>query len=1338
MGKTIYSTLLWILALICQTTVSAGPVHYTLSNPEGLSNSSVTCVTQDSRGLLWVGTWDGLNIYDSRSFKILRNEPGNPNTISDNIIRDIEEQRDGIMWVSTDNGINRIDVNSDTIRRFYPGYEDKNPLAEQTFSITVTPDRNVFCSSFGWGMAFYDETSGQMIRFSIDGIDMTRISGIWSAGTGILIIRTNDGTVYSVNYSLTGTDLIEISGYAELVPGTRFSSVFESGSAIYLVSDSHSLYIYNPAEYGIRFSGRLPVKEDVKDIVETGSATLAVATDFSGIYEFNIDTGESMPIGDFSDVNIFSLYYGTQDILWVGTDGQGLRAIYDNSFCINKVTNSQLSDSRSCPVRTFFQDKYGNLFIGTKGNGVYVLKDGVVIRKYDTSNGLDDNAVYSLAGGMNDDVFVGHEGDGINVISLKTWEVSSIQPENEGRFGSVYSFLPDREHGCLWMGSSIYGLVRLGIEYRDGRYGITETKTYCNNPENPASLNDNIVFPIVQQNDSTLWVGTRKGGLNRFDINREEFSHYTVNTGSSPISSNEILSLLVSADSTLWIGTGYGLNRLTSYKDGECIFEPFTVEDGLRNNTINGIEEDSSGNLWLSTNKGLSVFNPRTHEVTNYWNNNALQDNEYAHGAYYKDRDGNLYFGGKNGFNWFDPAMIKPRTYQPEVIISEFYSVLSPDRPVNTNHPVTLDYKENSFTIKYSALEYIDNANCEYNYRLEGFDQDWIHAGTEHIASYTNVPPGNYTFLIHCTNGDKLWSDRITALEIRVCPPWWNTAWAFAAYFLLAVSAAYFTYRAINARSEQRHRLEVEEIKRKQLEETYEAKLRFFTNIAHEFSTPLTLICGPLEQIMNNYKFPPKVEKYQKIIHSNAERMMRLIQELIEFRRIDTANEQPIYSHVNISDTVHAIIDNFAEINEKNQISMETEISRQDIVTDQNAIEKILYNLISNAYKYTPAGGRIRIRVSDDGSKTKIDVWNTGKGIKPEDLSRIFDRFVILDNYEYQASKGKIMRNGIGMALTQSLVKMLSGEINVSSETGRYTEFSVSLPHAKVTADENRASEREPSMPEITDIYHEQSGPVNETDTGVKKKIMIVDDESHIRELVKDILESEYSIIQAEDGLDAINKLQSGIPDMIITDINMPRMNGVDLLRHLKDSDVTRFIPVIFLAFKTDLQEEIDTYEIGSELFIPKPFHPKHLAAIVHRILDNRTLLKTYYSSSISSTDLYEGDLVGTEDKEFLMQLTTLIEQNITDENLSPSWLCEKVLVSKMQLYRKLKELTQQTPSEFIRSVKINHAVHLLKTTTLTVQEIMYSSGFNNKSYFYREFSEKYHMSPAEFRKENR
>lgn len=1331
-------TIAFILVFLFAAISDATPRYYSLSGSEGLSNSSVMCMEQDSRGLLWIGTWDGLNVYDSYNITTYRNDPADSNTISNNIISEIEEQRPGIIWVATNYGINRINTDDGTIQRFYPGYEHKVPLVEKTFSVAIANGQDVFCSAKGWGLAFYDERKGIMVPFNIPAFNSAEIDKIYGAGKGRIFLISTDGSLRSMRYDFLEKGKIDIISIEDVIPGMHVSSIFSSKGRLYITSTDNTIHRYDCSLATIDFTARLDPHISITAVAETDPHTLAIASYPSGVYMYDMETGNMTIESRISDVSLYVLYSGSQNILWAGSDGQGLRALYDDKFNMEKMENSEISQAQNYPVRAFFKDKDGNLFVGTKGNGIYVFKGGKRIRTYSTADGLGNNSVYAFTEGLNDDILLGHDGKGLNSISRKTGEITSIIPEDGADFGSVYSFYKDSDDGNIWLGTYRDGLIRLKLEWDGQKYHILEYESFKNNKYDSSSINSNNVFPILGYKD-IIWVGTRGGGLCRYEKLTGKFTAYTTGTGDSPISSNEILSLLISKDSTLWIGTGYGLNKLESYENGKCSFKSYTVKDGLPNNTIMGIIEDWNGNLWLSTNKGLSVFNPKVEKFTNYYNNDALQDNEYADGAYYKDTDGYFYFGGRDGFNRFDPRQINARTFQPKVMIRGFNVQQQPLSGFNPEKETILKHNENFFSINYTALEYINNAGCEYYYTLKGFDEDWIYAGTGHTASYTNVPPGRYTFMIRCSNGDKIWSDRVTSMKIQILPPWWNTAWAYVIYAFIGIVAIYSAYRWSSDRMKRKHKFELEELKRKQLQETYEAKLRFFTNIAHEFTTPLTLICGPVEQIENNFKLPAKAEQYMRIIRNNAGRLLQLIEELIEFRRVDTGHQKPEYSIINLPDTLKSILDNFSELQEEKQI--ETDICLEgptNITTDQNALEKILYNLISNAYKYTPEGGSIRIETDggNDGSVT-IAVKNSGRGIKPENLGRVFDRFVILDTYEHQAKEGNTVRNGIGMALVSSLVKMLSGEITVTSDPGKLTVFTLTLPKVDSVPEESIRHEEQSFHMKS---YIENNTPATSVrmDTSAKQTVMIVDDEGQIRTLISDILSPEYKVVQASDGNDAIEKIKYGIPDLIITDQNMPGMNGVDLLRHLKKVEITRFIPVIFLAFKTDITDEIKTYEMGCEVFIPKPFHPKHLIAVVHQILQNRTMLKDYYNSAISSTDIYEGEIVDSDDKKFLLQLSETIEQNITDENLSPVWLSEKMLMSRMQFYRKLKELTHQTPSEFIRNVKLNKAVHLLKTTNLTILEVMYNSGFNNKSYFYREFTAKYNMSPKEFRKEHR
>ena len=1321
----------------------ATPSSYVRTNADGLSNSSITCMYQDSLDRLWIGTWDGLNVYDSHEFWVWQHEPDDDNTISNNVIRGIAEQDGGIMWIATDYGINRINTRNSSVERFYLGYEHRNPTEEKTFSIAVSDEGEVFCAAKDWGIAFYNSTSGRMEAVNIPGISTSDIAGIYCGGKGRLILISVNGSAALVRYTFPEPGKIDIIEKSDMLPGTTIYCLSVCRDILYMLTTDNEMLRYDTVTSTFTDRIHVPVKGKVKAVAELGGGRVALGFDSRGVCTLEPDTGALDWIPELSDINIFSMYYGSQDILWIGTDGQGLWAFYEDPFKMDKMTYLQMSGtSTRYPVRTFYKDNMGNLFTGTKGNGILVTRGGKRVRSYSTSDGLGNNSVYALTGWEDGDILVGHDGKGINVISGKTGAVSRIIPDKDNDFGSVYNFLKDDTTGYLWMGTSGYGLVKAKIEKTSGEYRISDIRKYTSNPKEYTSINNNVVQALVQEGDSVLWVGTRGGGLNRLDLRTGNFTHYTVDTGDNPISSNDILSLHISRNGTLWAGTSYGLNRLVSYSDGACSFKSITTRDGLHNNTIHGIEEDHAGKLWLGTSQGLSVYEPNSGKITNYYNDDKLQDNEYSDGACYADDSGLLYFGGINGFNWFNPESIQPRSFEPEVLISRVTLSQDPDTDIMDNSgTITLRHNENFFNIYFTALEYINNSNCEYSYILEGFSGDWVQAGTSHSASFTNVPPGKYTFKVRSTNGDKVWSGKTTSIKIRIMPPWWATVWAYIAYTIIIVVAIFLIQTAINMRMKQKHRLELESLKRRQLAQTYEAKLRFFTNIAHEFTTPLTLICGPIEQIMNEYKLPAKVEKYNRIILNNAERMLRLIQELIEFRKADTGNQKPQYSKVDLTEMIMTIIDNFSEMKEEKQITMETSIGQgMSVVTDHNSMEKILYNLISNAYKYTPDGGNISICAGTGPDGITISVKNSGKGIKPEHLGQVFDRFVILDNYEYRASKGKTLRNGIGMALVSSLVKMLSGEIKVASEQGKYTMFTVTLPHVgEEMASTTAAPDMRQDIKPAAELLQEEDERLqsNTQQANGKKSIMVVDDEAQIRDLVTDILGYEYRIIQARDGKDALEKLKDGIPDLVISDLNMPNMNGTELLKHLKANEITKFIPVIFLAFKTDIGEEIETYEMGSEVFIPKPFYPKHLKAVVHRILDSRSMLKDYYNSAISSSDIYDGTTVDAEDKKFLMQMTAIIEENITDENLSPNMICEKMATSRMQLYRKLKELTQQTPSEFIRNIKLEHAAHLLKTTKLTVQEVMFSSGFNNKSYFYREFAGKYMMSPKEYRKGN-
>lgn len=1336
-----YSVLLAVLLAAIAPFAAATTRRGTLTNEHGLSNSSVTAIYQDSSQRMWFGTWDGLNLYDGARFRTYKFAPDNPNTISNNVIRQIVEESDGVIWVATDHGVNRIDTNDDRIRRFYPGGESNAPIEERLFSVAASPDGEIFCSAAGWGVARYDRRQERLVPLHIPKLDASQVRGICAPARQTLLLHTAQGALVRLRYASQVQGEVEVTDSEQLLPaagGGSLSALFVCPRTVWLATDDGRLHLYDRRTGTIAAGPAGPAAAPLRAVAEQADGGTILAFASAGAFRFDPASRQLKPLPALDDVAILSLYCGSEDILWAGSDGQGIVRLYEDGIEFERIDNREMLGDKRSPVRSFFEDSHGTLYVATKGNGIYTLHaDGTPGSVYNAENGLSNTSVYALAEGYGNDLFIGHDGMGIDVLDLSTGRIATLGADSGQRFGSVYAICRDAASGMLWLGTSGYGLVGLRLDMHAGGYSIREQRTYVNDKNDETSLGNNTVFAIVPAGDGRLWVGTRGGGLNLFDPRSGRFSRYTTSADDRPISSNDILSLLVGRDSTLWIGTSYGVNRLERDARRRIGFRSWTEKEGLPNNTVHGMLEDASGVVWMSTNKGLASLDPATGKVVRYDRVDQLQNNEFSDGAYFRGRNGKFHFGGVDGFNRFDPADIRLRSYTPSVVVTQFAVKQKPLPEFRPREEVVLGYNDNFFSIQFSALEYIRNENCEYAYRLEGFNDDWVQT-SDRTAVFTNVPPGSYRFRVRSTNGDKVWSDRTTTLSVRILPPWWSTWWARLLYVLVAAGLGWVAWMILRDRMAARRRWLIEQMERQQQSDSYEAKLRFFTSIAHEFCTPLTLIYGSGEQLLDQYSFPPEVARHLRIVKNSAARMQRLIGELMEFRRVDTGHYTPRYSLVDVPALLSTIVDNFEELNGQRRIDLGVDLPAEGspIVSDRDALEKIFYNLISNAYKYTPKNGWIRLsfRIGKEGASFRIA--NSGKGIKRENLANVFNRFEILDNFERAASEGRVMRNGIGLSLAQSLARMLGGDISVESVPGESAAFTLTLPELSrdlLTGPEplpEPVSEHAVPQPEV-EIERPAAAQSAGTDSPA---ILVVDDEQQIRELLADLLGGEYEVLAAADGQEAIDILKHRRPDLIISDLNMPNLDGLGLLRYLKQNEITKYIPFVFLAFRTDVEQEISGYNLGSEAFIPKPFHPKQLLAVVRQILDNRRSLRTYFNSAISTSDIYEGNTIDVDDKKFIVQLTRTIEENLTDENLSLDFLCDKMCVSRMGLYRKIREITQMTPSEYIRQVKLRHATHLLRTTGMTIQEIMFCSGFNNKSYFYREFAKAYHMSPKEMR----
>jgi len=1331
-----------LLFLIGMFSLNANEFLYRhITNNDGLSNSSVNTIFQDSYGYIWFGTWDGLNKYDGINFTIYNSNPGDSNSITNNVIKNIIEQRPGIIWVATDHGINRLNTQNGIIDRYYLGYENISPSLENAYSITCSKSGRVFCSTYEWGLAFYDENQNDFIPVVIPKFSTFDIKQIYAVGDSQLWILKRSGDLYKIDYHIDACSLV-VKNKIEIT-NTDCSDFYSIGKAgkehLFLTTYDNRLFKINTSNSGLkemplRYKKNTP-RGQLLNAVSTPKGELYIPYSFDGV-DIYIEKGDSLIFKKniCHKIALFDIYYTSQDILWIGSDGQGVIKIYSDSKEFHNTTDYNIGIEINGAVRCFYLDNE-NLYTGIKGGGIICTSNFFDQEKRHSSRlNIGDNFVYHIQKGFGNDLFVGTDAKGLYIYNTQTGITSLITSNNANeQFSSIYSILADKQSGEIWLGTSGYGLVRLQVNYMNGKYELISVKKYMRDKSDDFSISNNIVYSIVKDNDN-LWLATRGGGLCRFNIAEERFYMWKNDpTDKSSISSNDLLSLSIDQSHNLWIGTSYGLNvlELDNIAKG---FKHYTTEDGFSNNTIHGVVP-LKGKLWLSTNKGLVLFDPVKKDIFNFYSKDGLQSDEFSDGAYYRNENCDyIFMGGINGFNYFKPDDILMRNFVPPIDIA-YFNIFDKKENIrdfisekNGEDILNLQWSQRFFSFNFISMDYIDSEKCEYKYILEGFSQKWTYNGTSPYISFTNVPPGKYTLKVMTSNGDKIWNTSPYILSVHIMAPWWRTTFAFLCYALLIILLGWIIYRIFKHRWFLQNEIQLQRIESQHMQVIHQSKLRFFTNIAHEFSSSLALIYGPCRKLLE-YSENEYTKKYLNLIRINADRMQRLINDLMEFRKVETDHLSFNFEHINISEMINYLRDNFEELGEEKKIILTLDLKKNLMwVTDRDALEKILFNIISNAYKYTPCSGEIGIKVSTDETGLKISISNSGSGIPAERLNEIFNRFKVLDNIETQASQGKLRQTGVGMALTKSLVIALDGTIQVNSIENQSTTFTVILPQKEA------ASHSDKGMPPEELILTPVDKNVTSIQSGSRLTILVVEDETDMRSFIKDILSERFNIIEAANGKQGLDILKKMRPSIILTDVLMPVMEGITFVREVKSNPITNHIPVIILSSRVDMEDKVSGYNSGIDTYVSKPFSPQYLLSVVHQILNIRNNLKQYYTSGLSKIDLHEGITINENDKDFIVAITKLIETNIENENLSPTFICDNMALSRMQLYRKIKTLTGHSPSEFIRGIKLKSAANLLKTSNLTVQEIMFMTGFNSKSYFYREFTDMFGVSPKEYR----
>lgn len=1314
-----------IVFLLCLTGLAslAGEQYSIerLSNENGLSNLSVNCFCEDSRHRLWIGTWDGLNVYDGRKFQIYRHKRNFSGSIGNNIIRQIIEQDSLTMWIVTNDCVSRRDERTGQFSNFYPGRDNNAESGPVSYILGKTSGNDILVCAKQHGFFLYRQGVRESRFIPVVGGDPRVLSMLIDDTDRIyMLTESREIRCYRFVY-LEGRELPMLVEESPVKTQCKVSDISLTDNMLVINCGSfvEALDLRTGERYGIETG--LP---NVGRIASRGGFLYLTDRNYSKLVRYDLRARHSDVINSFpAKTAVFSLYAGSQDILWIGTDGRGILKLFKYASPFRTIHTAY-------PVRCFSKSEDGTILVGTKGEGIKLFdkRECKVLGEITTTQGLISNSVYSMRKNSRGDVFIGTEGKGINYLLRGEKFLRKLHFLTDSiMVKSVYSLNFSQGDSVLWAGTSGGGLIRMNLQYlRGDGYIVHDVRQYKASGVYSA-LGSNVIYSIVRSDDQDLlWLGTRGGGVVKFDSGKEQFESIPHYSDLSKEINMDVLSMVRSTDGGLWVGTSYGLNRLMT-EEGQIRYTSFPGEDDLEDSAVHGIVEDMAGNLWISTGNGITCIDGHSGRSVQYTSLNGLQNNEFSDGAYFRDNDKDIFFGGVAGFSYFNPDEMSLRDYSPQIRLAGLRinnAELNVYDRIKQN-VLCLDYDEAHVSLSFCVGDFINNENCIFEYRISSISDEWISNGSNSSISLTRLPPGRYRLDVRYTNGDRVWCKSMFSLNIRMRHPWWFSGWAVIIYLMLAIFVAYVVYSIIRNRIRMSRQLLLEHVEKAQQKKMHESQLNFFENIAHEFFTPLTLIYGPAQQLLERGELDNYAKKYVLLIKNNAERMQQLLNELMAFRKADKGYTVLHAETLNLNSMLNSIIDNFMLLAGENHIQLSVRIGEMgSFNTDRNVLEKIFFNLISNAFKYTPANGYIKIYLERQADDTvQFRVRNSGKGLTEEQCAEAFNRFRI---FEHTNQKHAIS-TGIGLNLAKELSELLGGKISVESQLNEYVEFNVVLPQLPMP---EKQSEEDPRKDVTFNL------PVSQ-DRHRKFTVLVVEDDYNIRDLLLDILSSKYTVLTANDGLEALRILQQNLPDLVLCDIVMPELDGLGLIDKIRSDERTAHLPIVSVSAKLSMEDRIEAVEHGADAYITKPFNPRHVLATIGQLLNKRTIMKEYFNSARSDVTVREGVTLHHEDERLLNDIVGFIEKNIDDDALNPTSISDFIGMGKTSLYEKLKELTGKTPGEYIRMVRLDHASKLLKTTQLTVQEVMYKSGFSSKSYFYKEFAARFGSSPKEYRKAN-
>lgn len=1370
--------LFFLCALLAwKNTLAQQELNFTaLTTRNGLSANTVNVILQDHNGLLWFGTSDGLNKFDGTNFTVYTHNERDGTSLPANEVVALYEDASGKLWVGTNSGgLVYYDEQHNSFSSFKGnlGTSKNNPLTARAFC--QDHDGNLWVGNYG-GFKIIDARTKK-----VSNIDLTRlitntvntlvVLSLFEDSTHRMWIGTNGGLllfdrkinkftrfVHADNdaASLSGNDVRAItqdargqlffgtnSGLSMLLPDGKTFRVFKHSDSSPASISSDLIYALVPAADGKLWIG-----------TEQGLNILNGST-FSNTV-IKPDKRKSFSL---TNKSVRSVYFAKKGIIWIGTYQGGVNK-YDPNLALFNVKRSTPFDPHglSAPTVTAFAEyKNGGMFVGTDGGGLHLFdRNTGLFNHFDIKSKISHSgnplSILTLEMDTQKRLWIGTYQDGLFAFDLQSHAYTQYVAGNTTRSLSQNDifFVKQDSKGMIWIGTNGHG-----VDIFDPR---NQTFTnYSNHPSTEKGLHlplNGFMRAIAEDRNGDVWLGSSGTGIAVFHPASRSFTLY--NKLNSGLSSDVVYTILHDHAGRTWVGTNNG--GLNVFDVNTQKFSHLNENNGLPSGIVYKILEDKDGLIWVSTDKGISSINPKTKSVKNYSRPNGVQDSPFMMGSGLSATTGELYFGGQDGFNYFSPQSLPVNNVMPPVLLTDLKiankTIIPGDNApikeqISIAKNISLDYGQN-FSISYTALNYTAPQQNQYAYKLSGFDRDWNKVGKEKTAYYTNLDPGHYVFQVRASNNDGKWNDKVTTINIDVKPPLWRTVYAYIAYALMAVGLLFYIRHRGIQKIKNQLALEQEKInarkaieqQRREAEHIHELdmqKIKFLTNLSHEFRTPISLILAPTDKLLSAPK-DPAIAGQLNMIRRNARRLLNLVNQLLDFRKME---EQELKLNLAAGDLVAFVkeaTESFHDLSDRKKIALfvDSSLPWLPALFDHDKIERIIFNLLSNAFKFTDEGGviRVKMRAADndtpDAPNFCITVADTGIGISIEAQEHIFERFFTESKESPILNQG----SGIGLSITREFVQLHGGDITVESEPGRGTTFNITLPVIPIPAtNEVKRPEKQADAEAIQPVINNNAPATDKLAT-----ILLVEDNDEFRYHLKDSLQSHYHIIEAANGKEGWQRALSGHPQLIVSDISMPYMNGIELSQKIKADKRTGHIPVILLTASNAEEDQLKGLESGANDYLTKPFNFEILNTKIKNVLLYNRSLKDAYSRQIQVTA--KEIEIESGDAKLLNAVVKYIDDKLNDPELSVEELSKHVGMSRGSLYHKLLELTGLTPIEYIRSVKLERAAALLEKSDYNVAQIAYMTGFGTPSYFSRLFKSSYNMLPSEYitskRKDNR